>query len=279
MHAPHPHRAATGAPRWPLARTVPLIAALALLAACQQPAVDWTSRDTVPMRDSATAVRADGSLAIDSMASLAATVTPPAPACPGSLRLARARATLHAAWWSVRPDSGARLLAAHSDDGGAHWSAVVPIDTTDRGVSGCHREPPAIAADARSGYVHVGYGLVAPEGPGIFFAHSMDGGFTFHSPVAIVYGEHPGRTSVASDGDEVVVAFEQPDETPARVGLALSRTMGHIFERRLLPVSDDNGTASRPMVAVHGSRIAVAWEQRATETARPVLVVRAGHLR
>lgn len=252
---------------------------MALLAGCERPAVEWTSRHTVPVGTFVAALDADGSVATDSMATLATVIAPPAPACPGSLRLARAGAQLHAAWWSVRPDSGARLLAAHSADGGAHWSTVAQIDTTDRGVSGCNRDPPSIAADSRSGYVHVSYGLVAPEGPGIFFAHSMDGGVTFHSPVAIVYGEHPGRASVASDGDVVAVAFEQPDEMPPRIGLALSRTMGHIFERRVMPVSDGNGTASRPIVAVRGSRIAIAWEQRATETARPVLVVRAGTLR
>ena len=55
--------------------------------------------------------------------------------------------------------------------------------------------------------------------------------------------------------------------------------MGHIFEHRLLPVSDDNGSATHPMTAVVGDRIAVAWEQRPAAlapSAAPALAVRAG---
>jgi hypothetical protein len=57
----------------------------------------------------------------------------------------------------------------------------------------------------------------------------------------------------------VAVAFEDPNSRTPRIGLALSHTMGHIFEERLLPISDDNEIASRPLVAVRGRRLAVAW--------------------
>jgi hypothetical protein len=180
----------------------------------------------------------------------------------------------------VRPDSGARLLASHTDDEGASWSALATVDTTDQSVSGCSRTPPAIAADSASGYVHVAYALLGREGPGLFFSHSMDSGATFHEPVPIFYGERLGHASVAADGDVVAVAFEDPNSTSPRIGLALSRTMGHIFEQRLLPVSTDNGIAAHPLTAVRGRRIAVAWERRADpDTARAVLAVKAGVLR
>jgi hypothetical protein len=155
----------------------------------------------------------------------------------------------------------------------------VPVDTTDVGVTGCRREPPAIAADSASGYVHVAYALQATEGPGIFFSHSMDGGASFHSPVPILYGERLGRTSVSADGDLVVVGFEDPNSSIPRIGMAISHTMGHIFEDRILPVSDDHGSASAPRTAVRGRRVAVAWEQRATESAPAAMAVRAGMLR
>jgi hypothetical protein len=106
----------------------------------------------------------------------------------------------------------------------------------------------------------------------------MDDGATFHSPVPIFYGDRLGRTSVAADGDLVVVAFEDPNSRSPRVGLALSRTMGHIFEQRLLPVSDDNGAASDPIVAVQGHRVAVAWQQRAVANGPTALAVRVGEL-
>jgi hypothetical protein len=158
------------------------------------------------------------------------------------------------------------------------WSAIAPVDTMDRGVSGCRRAAASIAADSASGYVHVTYGLVAPEGPGLFFSHSMDGGASFHAPVPILYGERLGTTSVAAAGDHVVVAFEDPNSVTPRIGLALSRTMGHIFEDRLLPVSDDNGAATQPLVSVQGSRITVMWRQRAAANGQTGIRVRSGNI-
>jgi hypothetical protein len=106
----------------------------------------------------------------------------------------------------------------------------------------------------------------------------MDAGGTFHEPVPIVYGERLGRTSVAANGDHVAVAFEDPNSTKPRVGLALSRTQGHIFEDRLLPVSSDNGLASRPLVAVRDRRIVVAWERQEGSDAAAVFAIKAGTL-
>ena len=140
--------------------------------------------------------------------------------------------------------------------------------------------PGSIAADSASGYVHVVFALVGREGPGLFFAHSMDGGETFHAAVPIFYGEQLGRASVAADGDHVVVAFEDPNSQKPRVGLALSRTMGHIFEERILPISDDNGTATHPLTAIRGRRVAVAWERRSlSDSAAALVAILIGTLR
>jgi hypothetical protein len=265
-----------------LARPLALLG-LATLASvgCTTPPVDWAAQRTVARPPGQSVVLgADGSLRADTTAALAARVTPPpGPLCAGSLRVAAARRTLVAIWWAPRPDSGARLLSARSDDGGRSWSAPAPVDTTDVGEGGCRREPPAIAADTTSGYVHATYALQAAEGPGLFFSHSMDGGVTFHAPVPILYGERLGRTSVAADGDLVAVAFEDPNSSNPRIGLALSRTMGHIFEHRILPVSDDNGIAARPLAAVRGRRVAVAWEPGPPDASSPTLSVRTGTVR
>jgi hypothetical protein len=254
---------------------------LLLASACLKSPVDWTTQRSIPLAsDSARVLAPDGTLRPDSLLARAATVTPPSGSiCPGSLRLARAGSSLYAAWWSPRPDSNANLLSSRSLDGGRHWSIPAAVDTSDKGLSGCRRVAPSIAADSSSGYVHVTYSMVAPEGPGLFFAHSMDEGVTFHTPVAILYGDRLGQTSVAADGDIVVVGFEDPNSRTPRVGLAISRTMGHIFEQRILPLSDDVGTATRPLTAVRGRRIAVAWEQRASPTAPAALDVRVGTLR
>lgn len=250
-----------------MVRTSRLAATFLLLTsvACTPSPVDWSD-------DPVTTLPAG--LAPDS----AAAVTPPSAACPGSVRVARAAGTQYAVWWSPRADSTALLASAHTVDEGRTWSAVSPVDTTDRGVTGCRRAPPAIAADSASGYVHVTYGMIAPEGPGLFYAHSMDRGVTFHSPVPILYGERIGLTSVATDGDRVVVAFEDPNSSTPRIGLALSRTMGHIFEDRIVPVSNDHGAASRPRVAVSGRTIQLAWLQQASPGERAVLRARSGSL-
>lgn len=247
-------------------------------AACTADPVDWEPRRVVPHASADTVLRSDLTFGADTTAALRAALTPPpGPVCSSSLQVAASRRTLFAVWWAPSPDSGARLLAARSSDEGRSWSAPAPVDTTDVGVTGCRRAPPAIAADSTSGYVHVTYALQAAEGPGLFFSHSMDGGVTFHAPVPILYGERLGRTSVAADGDLVAVAFEDPNSTTPRIGLALSRTMGHIFEHRIIPVSDENGAASHPQVGMRGRRIAVAWAAGPADSS--LLAVRFGTVR
>ena len=252
------------------------MAALSVLAACSPSPVRWATERTEPASTAPEVLASDGATVPDSLASLRARLVPPTRACEGSLRIARSRAMIFATWWSPRADSSALLASASTKDEGATWSAVAPVDTSDRGRTGCARNPPSIAADAASGYVHVSYAMLAAEGPGIFFAHSMDGGATFHSPVAIVYGEGLGHTSVAAAGDLVAVAFEDPNSRTPRIGLALSGSMGHIFEDRLVPVSEDNGAATHPLVAVQQRRLSVAWQEQGASSGRVMLHVRTG---
>ena len=260
-----------------LIRTGSLILIVGLLAAaCERSPVEWSVNRTVTPVSPGVALTASGDTTTDSLASSRVAPAGATPACPGSVRMAQEGGLLVAVWWTARHDSSARLVTARSRDAGRTWSAATPVDTLDRGVSGCRRPPAAVAVDSVSGYVHVSYALVAPEGAGIFFSHSMDSGATFHAPVPIMYGEHPGFTSVAASGDIVAVAFEDPGGDASRVGLALSRTMGHIFEDRLLPVSGDNGAATQPLVAVAGHRIAVAWREGAGTRGGTDLRIRAG---
>jgi hypothetical protein len=185
----------------------------------------------------------------------------PADLCAGSARYAAATAgRWYAVGWLRRADRTALLASARSDDGGRTWGRLVPVDSLDRGRTACDRPAPSIAADSASGYVHVAYFLEAPEGAGVFFSHSMDRGELFHAPVPIMYGTRPSAADVAARGDTVVVAFEEPNGGRARVGVALSRTMGHLFEDRLT-VSGSNAPAVRPRVALGAGRLAVAWAE------------------
>jgi len=96
------------------------------------------------------------------------------------------------------------------------------------------------------------------RGRGIFFAHSMDSGRTFHSPVPIVFGDNPAFVSVASEGDRVAVAYDDPNSVQPAIGIALSKTMGHIFKPGD-PISSASERAKQPTVELSGDRIRVWW--------------------
>ena len=188
-------------------------------------------------------------------------------ACPGSLRTVQSGPSVYGAWWEVRDDSSSVLMVGRSLDHGRSWGIVQPADTLDRSRRGCNRPAPAIAADSTTNYVDIAYFMEAKEGPGVFFTHSMDarqlgtGDGIFHAPVPVVYGDQPANVSVAARGDILVVAYEDPNGERDMVGLALSRTMGHIFEQRLL-VSLPDLPARAPLVALHGDSVTVRWRER-----------------
>ena len=181
----------------------------------------------------------------------------------------------YATWWSVKSDSTADVVVARSADGDT-WAAPVRVDTTDAGHVGCRRPPPSIAADGDN--VHVAYAMTAREGPGIFASHSMDRGMLFHSPVAIVYGERIGSTAIAARGGVVAIAYEDPNSSPQRVGLAFSRTMGHTFDVREI-VSPPTGDAQAPDVALGENRIAVTWARGTPGDSSLPRVLRLGAIR
>lgn len=236
------------------------VIALPFLAACRGEAVEWQAVSPL-----AAELALAATWALDDSARLVPAApdsarAPSAPnQCVASVRLARdARAgDWYAAWWGTRPDSTADLLAAHSADGLA-WSDPVRVDTMDIAPAGCrNRAPPGVYADA--GNFYVVYSMAAREGPGIFASHSMDRGKLFHSPVAVVYGERIGLADVAARGALVAVAYEDPNTQPRRISLALSRTMGHLFQSRTL-VSPPSATDARdPRVAIGEASVAVIW--------------------
>ena len=170
------------------------------------------------------------------------------------------------AWWATRSDSSAVLSMQRSADRGSTWEAPVTVESRDRGRRGCDRPAPGIFYDPVSGYLHLVYFIEGSDGAGVFFAHSMDKGGMFHAPVAVVYGNAPSAASVAGIGDSVVVVFEDPNSTTPRIGIALSRSAGHIFEQRG-QVTPDDVPAITPWVALDKSRIAVWWKTPASSAA------------
>ena len=268
-----------------------LVPLLVSLAACEAPPVAWQEeRSGAPLDGPASA---DGAARLTLDAGGKVALVPPSPLglpedapearrCPASVRFAAGmRGERFAAWWAVRPDSSALLLVAYSSDSGRTWAAPSPVDTLDRGVRGCARPSPALAADLLNGYVHVAYFLDAPEGPGLFYSHLMDPRARFEPPSVIVYGERPVAASVASAGDTVAVAYEDPNRPRPQIELALSRTAGHLFEERHIDVSGDDVPARAPRVAVGAGRVAVMWTEGTNDGDAPGgrVVVRVGRLR
>jgi hypothetical protein len=258
-------------------RFLALLIALAS-AACSGAPIDWGAASTragtgLPGR--LVLVRGAARFTTDTAMQRAPDI---AGACPGSARVAVSGTSgveRYVAWWAPRADSSAALVAARSVDGGSSWSAPEPVDTADRHPVGCTRPAPAIAADSSTGYVHVAYSMRDAQGAGVFFSHSMDHGRMFHSPVTIMYGDQLTDVALAAHGDTVAVAFIDPSSDHPQLGLALSHTMGHIFEQRLtVPSSSD---AFTPAIALAAGRIAVAWVHRVPDGESSV-VTRVGNL-
>ena len=181
--------------------------------------------------------------------------------CIQSIRTARSGREIFRVWWSSRSDSSVVLSMQRSGDQGRSWNSPVEVESRDRGRRGCKRPPPGIFFDPApgSGYVHLVYFIEASDGAGVFFAHSMDNGGMFHSPVPVVYGNAPSVASVAGNGDSVVVVFEDPNSVTARIGIVLSHSTGHIFDQRS-QVTPDDVHAIAPWVALDHRRITVWWK-------------------
>ena len=179
--------------------------------------------------------------------------------CIRSIRTAGAGIDLFRVWWSSRSDSSVVLSMQRSGDRGGNWQPPVAVESRDRGRRGCDRPTPGVYYDSVSGYLHLIYFIEGNEGAGVFFAHSMDKGGMFHAPVAVVYGNTPSEASVAGMGDSVVVVFEDPNATTPRIGIALSRSAGHIFEQRG-QVTPDDVLALMPWVALDHTKIRVWWK-------------------
>ena len=225
---------------------------LLCLVACVNEPVEWgdiSYRQSRLGDPAAISARRDGNLP-----QLQGTVR----ACVNSITTLVANGDLLRAWWAVRSDSNAVLAMQRSADSGKNWQAPVQVDDRDRGARGCKHSPAGIAYDRTSGYVYLSYFVETRDGSGVFFAHSMDEGKMFHSPVPVVFGDYPARASVAGRGDSVVVVFEDPNAGTPTLGYVLSHTTGHIFDQRG-QVTPEEVRAMWPWVMLNKNRIEVWW--------------------
>lgn len=107
-------------------------------------------------------------------------------------------------------------------------------------------------------YVFTAYSMQANEGTGVFETHSMDGGKTFHATVPVMYGDREVAVSIAADSQFVVVAYEEPNGSRNRVAVAISRSLGHLFETQAI-ASTDVEPAYQPHVRVESNVLVVDW--------------------
>ena len=229
------------------------IVALTLFVGCVSEPVEWGN---VAYRSSQLGdPDARSALLSAGLPGIPGTVAP----CLMSIRTAGDTGELFRTWWSVRSDSSAILSLQRSPDKGVRWESPIEVDSRDRGRRGCERPAPGITYDAASGYVYLVYFVEASDGAGVFFAHSMNKGGMFHSPVPVVYGSAPSVASVAGHGDSVLVVFEDPNSTTPRIGIVLSHTTGHLFDQRG-QVTPDDVAAVRPWVALSHGHITVWWK-------------------
>jgi hypothetical protein len=246
---------------------------MALLAgACDKPPVEWADPVEIQENPSSTRLALDGGQArfiADSnhFASLPAM----AGRCETGTVVARGPAGSAAAWWNVRPDSSAVLYYSVSADSGRSWESPRPVDTTDVSSNGCRRPPPSLAMVGDD--IYVAYSMVAPEGKGVFFAHTMSG--MVHSPVPVIYGDRLVAASIAADDRNVVVAYEEPNGSRKQVDVAISTSQGHLFEAHA-PASRSIDNATAPVIALRDSMLAVSWVTEPRSGSPPVRMVRVG---
>jgi hypothetical protein len=235
------------------------------LAACNRSPIIWEDaaflpRDSVPAivpRDSTRQVRArvEARLQRDSLCGVVENILGP---------------VRYRAGWRT---DGQGLLASRSADGGVSWDEPVVVDTRGSRRHACRR--PAIFADTTNGYLHLSYFLDLEGSSGVYYTHSMradklaaTGEGMFESPRAIVYGgPGVGAPSVASRGDTVVVAYEDPNSPRSTIMLALSTTAGHSFDYRER-VSPEGGRAARPTVRLLAGKIEVVWTHLGSDAVR-----------
>jgi hypothetical protein len=252
------------------------LATAIVASACGAGSVRWS--DPV----ASAAVPGETELVVDSAGQVRWRAIPPQPAlsepagvCAPSLRARAGRSAFYGAWWTVRPDSSALLYVGRSIDRGATWARVTVVDSADASRVGCRRPAPSIAVVGDD--VFVAYAMKAVDGTGVFFAHSMDAGAMFHAPVPIVYGDRLVAPAVASDGQRVAVAYEEPNGPARSVSVALSRTQGHIFETRVA-ASGQNQQIILPHVAIAGRTVAVGWTTQPAGDRGGLSVTRIGRM-
>jgi hypothetical protein len=198
-------------------------------------------------------------------------------ACPGSHVGVRARGdTAYAAWWHRNSYGYADLMLARSDDG-LRWNKGEIMGGAVGTERSCSRPPPALTADSATGAVYMAWHGMSQWGPGMLFAEVPTAG---RHPFAVrIDSLEPvmRMAAVAAHADTVAVLWEVPTEEGSELRLAISMLAGHIPMVRGIVRSKETRVLA-PVVAVHGGRVAVAWNEGRRGEAPPAAAARVGKI-
>ncbi|HVE33184.1 MAG TPA: hypothetical protein VNC18_06500 [Gemmatimonadaceae bacterium] len=247
---------------------------LVVLAGCGPEPVAWSDPKPIAAAEGPSRLVVDSTGVARFVAdTVRPTIAPAVPGlCAGTMRSAQGRTRIFASWWSVRRDSSAVLYVAASPDGRS-WLPALKVDTTDVSTNGCTRPSPALTTVGDD--VYVAYSMIAPEGKGVFFAHSM--GTMLHAPVSVIYGERLVEAGIAADEHRVAVAYEEPNGNRPQIDVAMSVTQGHLFDWHTI-ASRGIDVASSPAVAMSGPWLAVSWLNTQPSGGPTNRVVRVGRI-
>jgi hypothetical protein len=233
---------------------------LVVLAGCGPEPVAWSDPKPIAAAEGPSRLVVDSTGVARFVAdTVRPTIAPAVPGlCAGTMRSAQGRTRIFASWWS--PD-------------GRSWLPALKVDTTDVSTNGCTRPSPALTTVGDD--VYVAYSMIAPEGKGVFFAHSM--GTMLHAPVSVIYGERLVEAGIAADEHRVAVAYEEPNGNRPQIDVAMSVTQGHLFDWHTI-ASRGIDVASSPAVAMSGPWLAVSWLNTQPSGGPTNRVVRVGRI-
>lgn len=163
------------------------------------------------------------------------------------------------AFWRHVFDGNVRDHALAKLDG---KSAPVRASRDNWQVDACPHHGPAISIDPDGAY-HLVWFANGSAGPGLFYAHSLDGGKSFSTPLAFGNGDaQAAHPHVLGTAEGVFVAWKEFDGRQSRVQLMQSTDGGASWSPpRVVATTADN--SDHPLLLASGPRVFLAWNTQA----------------
>jgi len=162
-----------------------------------------------------------------------------------------------------------------STDGGATFGAPVEISNDGWQVPSCPHSGPSIGRDSR-GWLHVSWFTLGrtEQEAGIYYSMSRDDGKSF-APRQLVHANTAPETLynnlVVGDDDTVYLAWTNLDRNSRAQIYFRTLTADGRSWTPIRQVSNANGNAGRPSLALRRNRLSIAWTETDGEDSRVVM--------